>query len=102
MSTQALIAEIDRAVVELRQLDAAATPGPWESVGLGAVWQRPDNPIIEAFDNPDADAALIVGMRNALPMLLDYLQAQRGIIQQWPAPDGWRDREGDAMPEPAP
>lgn len=85
----------------LRELVARATPGPWYT--LGPPWltdgntsilaESPDPHVARficdfdffAFDeeddktslNPDADAALIVAAVNALPTLLDRLDAER-------------------------
>lgn len=78
-------------ISELRRLEAEATPGPWEITpcwdilgntdhGNGMVCQiTPDVPYTEA----EANAALIVAIRNTLPELLDQLEKaifERGIL----------------------
>lgn len=63
-------------VEELRRLEAAATPGPWEK--LHEYWgQHSQAP----FSEQDANEALIVAMRNALPELLDLLETRRVNIE---------------------
>lgn len=57
----------------LRALDAAATPGPWETDDRDRNI-RPAGPELPlAYDVRANDAALIVAARNALPALLDEI-----------------------------
>lgn len=99
----------DDLLARLRELEAAATKGPW----YAADWQQDDGPnpftIEERYQaepsrpgytcvwpngighrriaeteegvNPLADAALIVAMRNALPDLLARIEAMAGEIE---------------------
>lgn len=71
----------------LRALEANASPGPWTGDGskvtalipegephAGAVW-----PVCSEIYNEDA--ALIAEMRNALPRLLDEVEAAREVVE---------------------
>lgn len=52
-------------LARLRQLEAAATPGPWK-------WRELNSP---------ADADLIIAARNALPRLLDIAEAAPDVLE---------------------
>jgi len=71
-------------VSELRRLLAEATPGPWE-VGDDRVWGNADDVEPETLvylielASPTANSALIVAAFNALPALLDVVDAARVI-----------------------
>ena len=64
---------------DLRRLLADATPGPWvhPDPSWDSVWVTTDRCIYASHDAPEArfDAALIVAAVNALPGLLDRLEA---------------------------
>lgn len=75
-------------VDRLRQLEQAATPGPWkadcvedpnEPTGDGDEQYvfRPEvgHQVCAYYDSDSADAELIAAMRNALPALLDVAEA---------------------------
>jgi len=70
----------------LRTLLAAATPGPWRADGIGVEGY----PLVslEAHKEPgtfsDPDAALIVAAVNALPLMLDVIEAARAVIARVP------------------
>lgn len=72
---------------QLRTLGEAATPGPWwieYEAGPESVWAAvagtggytASAPIIDAYSE---DAALIAALRNALPALLDRLDALEAV-----------------------
>jgi hypothetical protein len=67
-------------LAELRRLHESATPGPWSS---------DDQKRLRAMLLRDADAALIVAMRNALPELLERVErleaALRVAREEWDA-----------------
>lgn len=74
----------------LRELEAAATPGPWQAVEYGvhterkAIAGRGFGPVDDFYqgvycDQPDAD--LIAEMRNALPALLDRLEKLEAVVE---------------------
>lgn len=84
-------------IARLRELDAAATPVPWAASewycndsegGWAAIGPHHLAETDDIDDGPDgqlhkaakADAALIAAMRNALPALLDQLDAQAAEI----------------------
>ena len=69
-------------IAEARALDAAATPGPWETGDPehpGAVWTAADGDTLVARIPAgrwcEADAALIARARTLLPELADRLEA---------------------------
>ena len=76
----------------LRELEAAATSGPWVDEGDGCIssvrtgfWNACVCMMERSFHgsdwtNPDRDAALIAAMRNALPALLDVAEAARTLL----------------------
>ena len=73
---------------QLRALEKAATPGPWENVGEGpdtVPWVRSSNAIIKCINNVDilgiADTALIVAFRNAAPDILALLEEARELAK---------------------
>jgi hypothetical protein len=83
-------------IAELRRLERAATPGPWETKGPGDGWgdhvgivRVPDHKdrraVIHAWglDEWAKDAAFIAAARNALPRLLDL--AERSSPAREPA-----------------
>lgn len=73
-------------IAELRSLLDKATAGPWEasdrevreSHGGGAIAST--YPIHTTPEAADVDADLIAAMRNALPLLLDVVEAARGNL----------------------
>lgn len=81
-------------IAELRELHAKATPGPWEighpmernyiyggNSHLGCIGSRDECFWINddgSLNESETNAALIVAMRNALPTLLDALEAALG------------------------
>ena len=69
----------------LRELENAATPGPWVTVmtdwSPGNSSVVPQNaPGVIAVEIATADAALIAAARNALPLLLDVADAARALL----------------------
>lgn len=69
-----------RTIERLRQLEAAATPGPW-SKAYREVYIWPEGRISDVVicrSDREADAAFITEMRNALPALLQELE-QRDV-----------------------
>jgi hypothetical protein len=72
-------------VERLTALEAAATPGPWESfVDFGNQESHVRTPKWSAslgLAARTADAALIVAMRNDLPALLSQLREQRELLR---------------------
>ena len=65
-------------IKRLRELCEAATKGPWwcpdsTLVSMGAVIS--ESPTIRLDDDGKDDAALIAAARNALPALLDFVDA---------------------------
>jgi hypothetical protein len=66
---------------ELRRLEAAATPRPWHVAdGARYVTTKPDEAgkvIARGNANGVENAALIAATRNALPLLLDVVEAAR-------------------------
>jgi hypothetical protein len=74
-------------VERLTALEAAATPGPWESfVDFGNQESHVRTPKWSAslgLAARTADAALIVAMRNDLPALLSQLREQRDRTSFW-------------------
>src|ERR1039458_2048722 len=75
-------------VSRLRELLAKGTPRPWR-IGLegdnarwpeSSVWSTEDNCVGECYRNAsEQDAALIIDAVNALPKLLDVVEAARDI-----------------------
>jgi hypothetical protein len=75
-------------VSRLRELLAKGTRGPWR-IGLegdntgwpeSSVWSAEDDCVGECYRNAsEADAALIVAAVNALPKLLDVVEAARKV-----------------------
>lgn len=81
-------------VRELRELEAAATAGPWEATGDHLVWPSEkgpaaNDPILAVSEAHDAveTARFIAAMRNALPGLLDAA-AERDAAEQ--ERDDWK------------
>jgi hypothetical protein len=80
---------------ELRRLESEATPGPWQAEG-GAVTGLPDpegeyhavvtrSAVIWSEDEHEAkDAALIAAARNALPLLLEVVEAAQRVVAHDP------------------
>lgn len=72
--------DIDR----LRQLEAEATPGPWEAdgagIGHGERWIAHGNVRYPSEATAEADAEFIAEARNALPELLDELETLRAKV----------------------
>lgn len=76
---------------ELQRLESEATPGPWKTHApwsIGAPKQTGVSqvetkgfPATPAVCQTEADAALIVESRNALPLLLAELSASRQLLQ---------------------
>lgn len=81
-------------MTDLRQLEAAATPGPWKvgfEDGSGSTWITVDDGEAEVVSGTadswgvpqgvldPADAALIAALRNAAPYLLDVVDAARAL-----------------------
>jgi hypothetical protein len=77
----------------LRELDSAATPGPWRTYHDGLTLDGEERQLVsEVADDTDygavakwmtpADAALIAEARNALPKLLAIAEAAR-MVSQW-------------------
>ena len=62
---------------DLRALSAAATPGPWRESG-GYVWSN-EHPARVALACSDADAELIVWLRNHADALADLIDAAREV-----------------------
>lgn len=60
-------------IEELRELERAATEGPWRYKRDGSLWHWVVRP--GSYDMTASDAALIAAMRNALPALLDFVKA---------------------------
>jgi len=87
----------DEPMVErLTALEAAATPGPWESfVDFGNQESHVRTPkwsVSLGLAARTADAALIVAMRNDLPALLSQLREQRERAERAEKDrDYWRD-----------
>lgn len=81
---------LSRSLEELKQLNAMATPGPWlrnEANVFGPNHNGPDNIVVadcgNSWSQPAiADAALIVAMRNTLPLLLAEIERQRQMSEQ--------------------
>lgn len=84
-------------IESLRALHEAATPGPWrEGFGKEIIARNGPHPpeILSAstgddedwdvayLDIKDADLALLIAMRNALPDLLNELDRLRGQVQR--------------------
>lgn len=67
-------------VQELRELEEAATPGPWEPVGTstGCIIAGPGRYYV-AGDVDAEDGNLIIAARNALPDLLDIAEAAQTL-----------------------
>lgn len=84
-------------IAELRGLIAKATPGPWECDGAvleyeGARFGEVAYVIGKSgqqFPANAENAALIVNAINALPALLDRLEAGEAIVAKW---EDWFDR----------
>lgn len=76
-------------VAELRELEKAATPGPWaaEDTRGQRDWHGFDTGFTIRHGThghygwDQADAAVAVGARNALPALLDVVEAARGAYE---------------------
>jgi hypothetical protein len=77
--------------IDLRELEAAATPGPWrgEVVGSEGAMVYPPRSMRgwvarvtnRTFAEDQANAALIAAARNALPLLLDVVDAADGAMR---------------------
>jgi hypothetical protein len=73
----------------LRELDSAATPGPWSyfisSYDNGTMFitddASGDEQTVRADWLSEADAALIAEARNALPKLLAIVEAARDVLE---------------------
>jgi hypothetical protein len=67
----------------LRELIAAATPGPWEVIAETEIYDENDkraslmNHSGEEYDNARANAALIVALANASPAIADLIETAR-------------------------
>lgn len=62
-------------LVELRQLEKEATPGPWKQYHDDIlIGQSPHDEVLVQCYGGLCDSALIVAIRNALPGLLDELE----------------------------
>lgn len=78
---------LSRTIARLRQLEAAATPGPWEVSIIREFLKAGENadivsnlPLPDEFEYPDrSDAKFIAEMRNALPQLLDRLEKLEAV-----------------------
>jgi hypothetical protein len=72
-------------VTRLRQLEAQATPGPWRQerreVAVGG-WEY--GSVFIHDQDQEANAALIAAARNALPQLLDVVDAARAHLTPRP------------------
>lgn len=87
-------------IERLRRLEKEATKGPWHSGMACAPDEHPENwdkysaieqdstgAILDGFECvADSDAALIVAMRNALPLLLRVAEAAERMT---PGSDNW-------------
>jgi hypothetical protein len=76
-------------IADLRDLLAAATPGPW-IVGVfhGCIFGPNYVAVADTVDGHVADAAIIVAAINALPALLDIAEAARAYLDTSPAQTG--------------
>ena len=91
-------------VSRLRELLAEGTPRPWR-IGLegdntgwpeSSVWSTEDNCVGECYRNAsEQDAALIIAAVNALPKLLDVVEAARAV----PRPCGCDDFRNESCPD---
>lgn len=73
-------------IKRLRELEAAATPGPWEYDGISYVFQKgsgiEDQMMVEMRGYPqDENAKLIAEMRNSLSIILDRLEKLEAVIE---------------------
>ncbi len=71
---------------KLRELEARATSGPWVTYDARSHVQALDGSLAVVChygntDRPFSDAALISATRNALPGLLDELEAARKLLR---------------------
>lgn len=66
---------------ELRRLEREAVPGPWLAGTDGRVEAAGGRGVFEAlYPRPEANALLTVAARNALPGLLDRLEAAERLL----------------------
>ena len=77
----------DKALVErLRELEVKATTGPWVEVGLANITTKrvvsPKGWVQDTRVYCLEDAILLVNARNALPTLLDRIEAQAAEIER--------------------
>lgn len=108
-------------LAELRELEKAATPGPWKLIGdprwpeIGAAADQRDFPgqdvsfldELAIAENSETtilgvgNARLIVAMRNAGRALLDVVEAAQGVLLQSCPSDslasGWRATQATAL-----
>jgi hypothetical protein len=68
-------------IAELRALDAAGTQGQWNICSSGNDWAKFGvGPYVNTWVQANADGALLAAARNALPDIMDDLEAAREII----------------------
>ncbi len=79
-------------VSELRELEKAATPGPWKQIRVSGTWGV-HTPLRTRDSSGEDNARFIAALRNAAPYLLDVVEAAQ--IVAWenrdvadPAEDG--------------
>ena len=87
-------------IAKLRELLAAATPGPWRKDGYKDIWSGTDRETRQflgamacACETCETNAALIVAAVNALPALLAVAEAAQNTVGQW------EDCYGEADPD---
>lgn len=79
-------------IAELRELEKKATPGPWQHGGTGTIVSMTGDSVAgtdsevtapdgDWFTDGDADAKFIAAARNALPQLLDTLDAALAVVE---------------------
>ncbi len=69
----------------IREIEQAATPGPWEAGGIGGddIWSDAKGGFVaETFNNP-ADAEFIAAARTYVPLLLASLEAVLNLAVEW-------------------
>lgn len=67
---------------ELRKLEQAATPGPWETTGVGYHVQSEESEIgCFDYEGGTQDAEFIAASRTAIPQLIDALEEMRVALE---------------------
>jgi len=88
----------------LKELDAKATPGPWQSVEYGVHSRKKaiagrgfgpliDNHVCDTVICDQSDAELIAASRNALPKLLAFVEA----YDDWEENGGFYAQPGERL-----